>query len=121
MPVMLSETAPMRRWSRALTVDEADQLSGPATNASQALAQRRASAAELLGGRALDAREALLRLAGGLLSLAGSLLAGLLGLVGSRGGGLGGAGSGATLDGDARLAQGESGHDTGRHCVLKRV
>jgi hypothetical protein len=66
MPIILSEKLPMRRSSRALTVDEADQLSGPATNASQALAQRRASAADLLGGRALHARKTLLRLAGGL-------------------------------------------------------
>jgi hypothetical protein len=104
-----------------LTVDEADQLASPAANASDAPAERRASAAQLLASRALDARKTLLRLAGGLLHLAGSLLAGLLGLVGSGGGGLGGGGSGAALDGDARLAQGESGHDTGRQCVVKRV
>lgn len=97
-----------------LTVDELDHLAGPATDAGQALAERRASAAQLLGGRALHARKALLRLAGG-------LLGGLLGLAGLLGSGLGGVGGGATLDERARLAQGEPGHDTGRHCVLEKV
>lgn len=110
MPDCLSMARPQHQWSRVLTVNEADNLASPATDTSQALAERRASTAQLRAGRGGNARKALLRLAGG-----------LLGLVGTRGSGLGSAGGSAALDERARLAQGEPGRDAGRHRVCERV